>query len=60
MKKDCILLPAIDKDTPDYIAMEEYIKSRENKVKSAVDALQLVIESLGDPMGFRLQTTKRK
>ena len=48
MEKDCILLPAIDKDTPNYTVMEEYIKSREDKVKSAVDALQFAIESMGD------------
>ena len=60
MEKDCILLPAIDKDTPDYTAMEEYIKSREDKVKSAVDALQLVIESMGEPMVSRLQAKQGK
>lgn len=42
MAKDCILLPAIDKDTPDFRGMEEYIKVRERIVKSAVDALQSV------------------
>ena len=44
MENDCILLPAIDKDTPDYAAMERYVKPLENRVKSAVDALQSIVE----------------
>lgn len=44
MEKDCVLLPSIDEDTPDYTAMEEYIKSRERVVKAAVDALQSVFD----------------
>ena len=47
MEKDCILLPAIDKATPDYSAMERYIKSREKSVKLAVDALQSVADAIG-------------
>lgn len=47
MEKDCVLLPAIDKKTPDYRAMERYIKSREKIVKVAVDALQSVANSIG-------------
>ena len=47
MEKDCILLPAINKVTPDYVAMERYIKSREKIVKVAVDALQSIADAIG-------------
>lgn len=42
MEKDCIMLPSIDDNTPDFAYMETYIESRERKVKSAIDILDKI------------------
>ena len=42
MENDCILLPALG-SVPDFMAMEKFIQSCEDKVKSMVDALQTVL-----------------
>ncbi len=44
MEKDSIALPAVDRSTPDFAAMELFVKTREIKVRAAVDALKAVLE----------------